>query len=1823
MTRHHALIASRTVRAVAGRLQRSAMRICLFALALACIAPHPLVQAQQYPLVVTMVVDPPYSPYLDDWRAHPERIHLLVQNTDAQRSYVFRLSGSLTTLDNSISIVTKDDAPALQLTIAPGGVVTLDGTKYALFDQNMVTATGVDRNAIARSGRLPEGTCTICVRALDYTTRAPLSAASPMGCTTVPIQYAEAPRIISPTCGMQVPPALSQPLLLQWTPCLVGVPPTELASVRYELTIVPVQAGRTPETAIATPGEPPFFIKRDLLIGQYVYTAADPVLDTGKTYAWQVRAYHTGDRVVFRDGGKSPVCSFRIATTSAFCFSLTPYEPTSEAFVAWSNTPGFKLRTTQRLDPAGVTGGLFRIWKLLNRSENLATAMTRTPTLTRDFTGNAASMIVIDSLEEGGSLVRLPCVYARDSTTFEAEDGAWYVWSFLLRHRTSILKSGVQCIRTETQSGTATFGYEACFVMEPQQPVGEKSFRLDTIPKFSITAKPRIRPAALSRTVLDIFEVSAENTAPAAGAAPVASFSNGLTNLVGSYSGLSWPDTARPDSVLNVLVVNHPEIVKSDSTMWRPKKNQWYAWRVTVYMLPSRTLLVDSTACSLVTNKSSFGYCVFASTDTISGSVCLRITPRTPADKAKLQDSARRPSFSVKVEPGIVQTAIRGGTFSIWEVSSMYEDTAQVLRRPPKCTRTFTGADTLKIKVLPGVADSSTVDLLFATARSTGVRDALDSALAQKKSYMWRFTLTYDTARIRRDSVRCHVGSVTTAMSAFTIDTTKALSDCLDLCSVRPPTLQTPTQRAFKTGDSLKVGAFTLSLLTVTGGGSNLGGTGTIPVKFLGNVRIAVEFSGLKVNDSSQVYEGELTAQQIEDAGISKELANGLGSALNLSNNQVSTIYNAATNVTRMLSYFAGTPAKMPFGWDNEIMGRKTTLAIMGMVFRPTAAYMNVVASVAMPELGQNIAIGLGARRVCFNTTTLGGDGIRQLYLPADLGFMPDSGSWGFKFLAPSSSDSGCYITFDCHGFRDARLSLQVEFPRAWLLPFPTDDGRARVKASFSAAFSRGWNWLAAASLDRCEFTDLRGFVLEVQSMTFDQSVVENPAGMQFPPGYRGDNTNGWTGFYIKRASVSLPSALRTFTSDRPPQIAVQDLIISKAGICGTFRAENVFQYPSGNLGGWGGSLDTISVSVLNSSLQSGSLMGRVHFPLVTSALGYSATISRPLPADTSKKLRYAFVVRPDSIMDINIYQGRISLFRNTSITIGNDNPQAQWRAVATLNGSLGIQKTIGGIPDVSLPGITFSNWKVQTIKPYFTAGTFGFASPQKGIAGFPVSITNIGFVEQSGGTTGDLSGLSFTLNVNFTNGTGGVGGGATLVIWGKLQNPTNNPSFEYHSITLSTITVHADIGVVKFDGTFSLFRNDAVYGTGFRGTVNAEVIKLFRLSMTAQYGRVDTTIAGTVTRYKYFYFDANILFPAGIALGTSPVGFYGFGGGFWINMDRSTPLGTGRIDPGKMVEQFRFTPKYNSYGLRAQITLGTYPNSAAFNADLAVEVGLIRDANDNVSISRITLQGNGYGMADVTQRANAKVRMFCDITYTFTTNVMHGVFAVAITAPPVQGGGQAVFHVGSPWYFKIGEPLTPFRLTIASWLPQVSAYVMMGQNLPGPAPLPTTITNVLGLPPQTRSTDLSNGKGVAFGVLLAWNTGRKTFGPFYAVLDVYGGFDIMLMKQTKCTGVNGWQAQGRLYGYVYGAVGLYVDISFCLGYPCFKKWKLRWCTCCCTGYKGYFDILAVSAAMLLEMGAPNPIWVNGTVHGGYSILGGLVKGTCNFKFSSGTECRL
>ncbi|MBI4535672.1 MAG: hypothetical protein HY708_05290 [Ignavibacteriae bacterium] len=1199
-----------------------------------------------------------------------------------------------------------------------------------------------------------------------------------------------------------------------------------------------------------------------------------------------------------------------------------------------------------------------------------------------------------------------------------------------------------------------------------------------------------------------------------------------------------------------------------------------------------------------------------------SGTECLRLAVVSPENGGKWRESAH-PKFIVNVIPRINFSSLRQGRLRVWKMNAPDETASSATSRPPVFTYGFN-------------ASAATLQATEPDTSSTRLEIKLDPSSPQfvftpelSKWYMWEFDLKFTGSTIRKDNIACTMDTVGSAYFTFQYDTTTIAStgECRDVCSIPPPVDQIPATTPFNVGDTLSVGRFRMALAEVSGTGNSLSGKGTVRLPVL-NAQLAVEFSGIKVNSAKQMIDGQVTGERDPGSPLTQEEANSLGAALNLSAEKISAIHTLASTAGRLASGLSGiTPMTLPIGLDNEIAGRRFVVGIIGMVFKPTAAYLNAAMAYPLPDLGPDIGLGVGARNICFTPTGFGGDGNATLYLAANLGFRQPN-TWGFAFLAPTQADSGCYISFDCRGFKEFRVSAEVEFPRAWLRPFPTDDGVSLVKAKFKTTVARGGNWIAAASMDRCEIASAPGFVIEIQEMTFDHSSELNPEGIIFPPGFVGSTDNSWMGFYIKRASISLPPQLRTFDASQPPQLSVNNLIIMRGGITGSFRAENVIMYPTGNFGEWGGSLDTIGVEVVSSSLRSGWLKGRIKLPISDDALEYTATLSRP--QDTSRVLRYAFVIQPKDSFNADIWKARISLKPTSNITITNDNPQRKLVASATLNGKVTIAGNIGGVPNVNLPGLGFENIKLQTVRPYFINGTWSFASPTKGLAGFPVSISNIG-MESTTRAGKDLSGLRFTLSLNLSPGSNTISGGTTLKVWGELETAGGGQKFKFNSIELDSVGVNADLGPVKVLGSVKLFRDDPTYGSGFRGAIRADFLQRLVVTSTIQFGQV--------SGFRYFYVDAKGIFSPGIPFGTTGVGFYGLGGGFWWNMRREgvttppvpTSSGVAGQAPGATASGFRFVPNNGTFGFKAMVILGTHPSSVAFNADVILEIELQRTST-GLSMGRITFQGNGYMMAEVTARQNAKVTMFCDITYNFSSRVLHGVFQVAINATPVTGGGQMIVHVEqSTWYIKIGEPSNRISLNLTSWL-RADAYLMVGMSLPPPPPPPPQVRNVIGSPSTYRDSRIAAGNGFAFGASISFNTGRQTWAIFYGEVSAGGGFDIAVLKQTRCTGINGWQAQGQLYAWVNASIGLYVDVGFYTYYPCGPWWCAGLCEWCRDGYVGYrgnFEILGISAAALLEAGGPNPIWFKGTIAGRYNILGGLVSGYCSFQFSKGTECRL
>ena len=114
----------------------------------------------------------------------------------------------------------------------------------------------------------------------------------------------------------------------------------------------------------------------------------------------------------------------------------------------------------------------------------------------------------------------------------------------------------------------------------------------------------------------------------------------------------------------------------------------------------------------------------------------------------------------------------------------------------------------------------------------------------------------------------------------------------------------------------------------------------------------------------------------------------------------------------------------------------------------------------------------------------------------------------------------------------------------------------------------------------------------------------------------------------------------------------------------------------------------------------------------------------------------------------------------------------------------------------------------------------------------------------------------------------------------------------------------------------------------------------------------------------------------------------------------------------------------------------------------------------------------------------------------------------------------------------------------------------MMGTKIPASPPPPAKVSEILGgidLDYMPNENALGEGKGIGFGAGLQFNTGHKTFGPFYADFDAGAGFDVMLKNygvvnckgQSEPLGVNGWYANGQVWAYIEGAIGIEVKMRF------------------------------------------------------------------------------
>lgn len=915
-------------------------------------------------------------------------------------------------------------------------------------------------------------------------------------------------------------------------------------------------------------------------------------------------------------------------------------------------------------------------------------------------------------------------------------------------------------------------------------------------------------------------------------------------------------------------------------------------------------------------------------TSPIAANECIRISPKSPEHFATISDS--RIDFTVQVRPAITVSAVRGGRFRVWALQTMNQNPNDVIGRAPLYEASFTGNNErdFRMTVAPSTPAAASVwSLPFLNSAPTRFTPQ------NGKIYVWQFSLTIDGPNIRQDRVACSAAQIVSSTAVFMYRT-----QCEDNCIKSAPTNTTPATQPIAVGSVLTIGNFTARLTSVSGTPGNLSGEAIVNVDAF-RAGMMVEFRGIQVNSAMEVYSGQMTGKLAPSSPLPADQANLLQSATRLTRAQVESMHGLASDATRLVSGFAGfAPMTLPIGIDRTIEGQRIVLGVMGMVFKPTDARMNVVLSFPMPYFGPDERIGFEARNLCFSNAGLGRE--FQIALYDDLGFNLGQGSWAFHFLASHNGDPGTYAQFGCNGFEHIRVKGQLKFSRNCIRPAPDNDSTATANLDFTTLIRGDGNFTAFATMNRWSPTSLPDFQMAMDTIGIDFSDKENLPGMVFPAGYTGTTGDGWRGFSMKRLTMQLPNSIRTFGEGRLPNISITGMLIDRTGLSMVARAGSIIQYPQGNFSGWGASIDSITVDILSNSLRRGELLGRISVPIFTQPLGYAAVLSRN-PDGTSN---FDLGIRPTSDLSAPLWISTFTLEQTSYISLRyttggssvvrrpdgtSETVSGGFSVAARLNGSLTIQgdtpaSTTGQqVSGMSFRGIRFQNFVLSTNRDrMIEPGVWSLASPQHGFlmnepmpeplpegstpqsqngraSGFPVSLDSIKFVTSTSASGNPRMGIQFRIAANLmgeqrggsaSGGINALSGSTTLSIFGALQGGVNEAMRSgFDGVQLDELAIDFDAGAVRANGRVSFYNNDAQYGTGFRGAVSATFVRMVTVNCVVQFGS-KPIVPGGSEDFRYWYVDANAMFNRGLPLpGVPGVGIYGFGGGAWYNMRPDT----------------------------------------------------------------------------------------------------------------------------------------------------------------------------------------------------------------------------------------------------------------------------------------------------------------------------------------------
>lgn len=1052
-------------------------------------------------------------------------------------------------------------------------------------------------------------------------------------------------------------------------------------------------------------------------------------------------------------------------------------------------------------------------------------------------------------------------------------------------------------------------------------------------------------------------------------------------------------------------------------------------------------------------------------------------------------------------------------------------------------------------------------------------------------------------------------------------------------------------QSGLPNGTDIKVGYFVMKNTVFTQNGNSYSGTGEILVNFL-NTKLKVEFSNIQVNADHRFYSGKITAkvgaQSLVNDAMSKT-RDGLIESVPDAEGLMSEVEKNARRISKLLP--EGPPADLPLGLDNA----DGSLAIVGVVFEPTEAYLNTVLAMDIPQAAIPDWLNISQKGIPFHPNGFGAASVKIALAKDKTIALSDKFSLQFTGGADKT-----YVELDCEGFNGLQVAGAVVLDRKAALPVDASgnviqDPNVKVKAAFTVQTADAHDWMidGLAFSHKFAVPDAPDFVITAGTAVFDFSAQANNADFEAAfPAQKGKKD--WIGLYISELSLRMPKGFKK-DGGAAIDLGVQHFCIDKMGVSGTFSAEGQ-PLAKGSVAGWGFELDEIDLVVKSSALSGGGFGGVIQLPLgEKTKLGFDASVSK----GDANGANISITLETKNKLDADLFLARISLYENSSVTIARKD--GVFEANATLHGKIGIgfdkQPSNCNVSNMKIPDLEFQSLTIDgrdqaNYVPKFDlkfVALANFDGIQAKIGNsFELDLNKLEFKKSGDGKSVGLTiGMGISLFGGENNQSSGAGGGTDFTIWAKHQGKY----FAFDKATLGKIKIDADVSVARLKGEIEIFSQDDTYGNGFRGSVDAQVAGLNAgLKVTVQFGRT----LPNKGNFKYWYFDAMIDMPnPGLPIPGTVAAFYGFGGGAWWNMSRAGSDGmlppngykpkAGGKDGAPTFSGATYTPSKGTAGFTASVLFGMAGTKQAFNGDVKFTMEFNAQ---NLSVNFIRLDGNFYVMQNPVKprepggamvyaggflEVNPQNRSFYG-ALTVNLNVAKiitggGSLAFKFKLPQKDGNGNVQNEDGLKWYVKVGY-WTPganpfddpnrlhaqigFDASVVKLNVKFQTYFMVGNDLPdGLPPLPTYIVSMFNeqgddVPAkQALPAEVAMPQSLAF----AWGAGLQLNAGFdffivSADFQAEACLDVLLADvNATCDGEEigfsgGWYVKGQAYAYIHGS-GKFLRIP----------------------------IVELAAAAILQVEAPNPTWIRGDVVMYLDILG-HEAGKYHGSFERGERCK-